>query len=137
MLHTVPMADAGDQITAEQMVSMEPVPLSEAVRLYQPVRGTTFSSRYFLVAAASDLRVAARYKNSTLSVRVVGNLEHYKSRLVALGLDVGLGVDYVSIHLEVNDVASASRVLGAIIGGLMADLVTLPPNIERIAHKGV
>jgi hypothetical protein len=136
MPHPVPVSNVGDEITAEQMLTLEPVPLSTAVRLYQPVRGTTHSSRYFLVAAASDLRVAARYKNNTLSVRIVGKLDDYKARIVGLGLDVVTGKDYVSIHLKVEDVVIAAKVLGAIIGGLMADLTTLPPNIMRIAHKG-
>ena len=55
--------------------------------MYQPVKGTSQGSRYFVVGGNQDLRIAARLSGGTLSVRIEGYswLKH-KTAIAAMRL---------------------------------------------------
>jgi len=112
------------------------IALSNATTMYQPVSSTTGSSVYHVVGLSTDLKVAARYKNTTLSVRVEGNVLKFISELKIAGLNVDPAENgYVSIHLDVGTTVMAKRTLGAILSGI-PKLETPMPDLSLICGKG-
>ncbi len=115
-----------------------PVLLSEATKLYQPVRGTSSGSIYFVVALGEDVKVAARMSKSKMSVRVESSDKKLLKDLVDYGYTSG-NVDsgYVSIHLTPNnDETVATKTLMSLLGGLVGRIETPLPNTKRIMGKG-
>ena len=103
--------------------------------MYQPVRGTDGTSRYFVVAANKDLRVAARFINQQLSVRIEGPAwEKHAPSIAACGFDKVLkDKGYASLHLAVGpDTVLASKTLGAILLGLGIPMDTPLPSLSVI-----
>lgn len=122
-----------------KMNSAPPAHLRVATKMYQPVRGTSSNSRYFVVGGNSDIRVAARYKSGTLSVRVEGDgFDKYLSSITKAGLGAGKGGSgkYASLHLSVDDEMIAAKALGAVLLGLGVPLSSPMPNIKRIQGMG-
>lgn len=113
------------------------VKLEDATMLYQPVYGSNKNSRYFVVGATEDLRIAARWKPlSGLSIRIEGKgYNKHKPRLDEVGLDTG--ATHASIHMKVKDQMMANKVLGAIMLGLGMPIVTQFPDLSLIAGKGI
>ena len=108
------------------------VQLRNAEMMYQPVRGTSNDTRYFMVGAAMGLRVAARYKGSSLSVRIEGTkFALLKPKIEACGF-TNLNAEYASMHLQVPDPVIAAKTLGAILLGLGVTLLTPMPNLQLI-----
>ena len=120
-----------------KLTTATPVKLRDATMLYQPVMGTSGGSRYFLVAANKDVRVAARIKGMALSVRIEGpNWQKYVSNMKSCGIDK-IAKDYASIHLEAgSDYVMASKTLGSILMGLGIPFDTPIPDLKVIADKG-
>jgi hypothetical protein len=54
------------------MKTAAPVPLRTASQMYQPVKGSSLGSRYFVVAANQDLRIAAKWESGALAIRIEG-----------------------------------------------------------------
>lgn len=111
------------------------VQLRQATQMYQPVAGTSAGSRYYVVAANEDLRVAARFSGGTLSVRVEGKgWDKYKSQLSAAGFGkVSTSKQYASLHLDVgHDKVMASKTLGAVLLGLGIPMQTPLPDINKV-----
>jgi hypothetical protein len=108
--------------------------LRDATMMYQPVEGTSKSSRYYVVGANQDVRVAARYEGHTLSVRIEGpQIAKHWDHIQAVGLKKGGDKDYASIHLGVgNDMMVANKTLGAILMGRGLPLETPLPNLKII-----
>jgi len=112
------------------------VSLKKANYLYQPVTGTSDHSRYFLIAKAKNVRVAARIKGHKLSLRVESpNLEKYTAQLSGAGLDL-MGT-HASIHLGVGNLKMAKRTVGALLLDMGFDWDTKMPDIKQIYGKGV
>jgi hypothetical protein len=112
--------------------------LRDATMLYQPVHGTSNGSRYFLIAANKDVRVAARLKQSTLSIRIEGPAwEKHMGAIKECGFQtVDKTKGYASVHLSVgDDMMLANKTLGAVLLGLGVPLETPLPNLKLI--KGV
>jgi hypothetical protein len=108
------------------------VQLRDANMMYQPVKGTSQGTRYFLVGASTGLRIAARYKGASLSVRIEGpNFGQHKQQMLACGF-TGLNADYASMHLQVVDPVIAAKALGAILLGLGVPMITPMPNLQLI-----
>ena len=108
------------------------VQLRDANMMYQPVKGTSQGTRYFLVGASTGLRIAARYKGASLSVRIEGpNFGQHKQQMLACGF-TGLNADYASMHLSVVDPVIAAKALGAILLGLGVPMITPMPNLQLI-----
>jgi len=112
-----------------------PVKLRDATQMYQPVYGTSSGSRYFMVAANPDMRVAMRLDSGTLSVRIEGpNWIKHKANISECGfntIDVSKG--YASVHLTVGtDMNVARKTLGAILLGLGVELDTPIPDMKAV-----
>lgn len=139
-LNTEPKMAGGFPVFDMDKLGTAPtVKLRDAKMLYQPVMGTSEGSRYFLVAANKDMRVAARYKGGNLSIRVEGpNWKKYTDNMKMCGFDkFNSASDYASIHLNVgDDVVLAGKTLGAVLMGLGVKLDTPVPEIKVISGKG-
>jgi len=113
----------------------DPVKLRDATQMYQPVYGTSSGSRYFMVAANADMRVAARLDGGTLSVRIEGpNWSKHASSIAECGFtNVDKTKDYASLHLNVgSEPVVARKTLGAILTGLGVELDTPIPDLKVI-----
>lgn len=111
--------------------------LKDATELYQSVGGTSPGAVYHSVAICTDLKIAARYKNKTLSVRFEGDIKKYKSNLVEAGIGVPNSKPYASMHLDIGDKVLAQKALGAIIVGLGVPFTTSVPVLDKFASNGV
>lgn len=121
----------------DALLGEAPVPLKDAKKLYQPVKGTSGGAKYFTVAIMSHFNVAARYKGKTLSMRAEGNIEDYKQNLEKAGFAMSnFSKGYVSVHMDIPDDTLASKTLGAILGGMNLDTLTPVPNLLAIQGKG-
>jgi hypothetical protein len=111
-----------------------PVKLRDADKMYQPVRGTSVGSRYYMVGANKDIRVAARLQGGSLSVRIEGpGLAKHQNAISEAGITINAGKDYASVHLNVGgDMVLASKTLGAVLMGLGVTLDTPMPNLALI-----
>lgn len=109
--------------------------LSEANVMYQPVVGTSAGSRYFFIGATKDLKIAARIKGKSLSVRVEGNVEAFSDLLKENGFSFP-ETHHASIHVEIQTVLMANRVVGALLVGLGEDVLTPLPKMKKIVGKG-
>ena len=101
--------------------------LHDAVTLYQPVRGTSSSSRYATVFISAELKAAARYTEGTLSFRVEPAGEGMwsvlkvgeASMLHEMGLTVAEKAAYASVHLPITDERAVVRALASLLAGLV------------------
>lgn len=119
-----------------KMMSYPTVKLRDATQMYQPVNGTSTGSRYFVVAGSKDVRIAARYKDKKLSVRIEGsNIEAFKPAITGIGMAYGGNKEYASMHLNADTPTIAAKALGAILVGLGIPLNSPLPNIQIIAGK--
>ena len=111
------------------------VKLREATMLYQPVFGTSQDSRYFVVAANDDLRVAARYEEGTLSLRIEGpKFSTAKNTVLKAGFKHDAGKEHASLHLKTgSDKTLTAKTLGAVLLGLGIEFVTPLPQLKVIA----
>jgi ribosomal protein L7/L12 len=114
------------------------VKLRDAKAMYQPVKGSSSGSRYFLVAADDDVRVAARYHASSLSIRVEGpGWKKHKATISDSGFStVDESKDYASVHLTVADDMLANKTLGAVLLGLGVPFETPMPMLSVVKGKG-
>jgi hypothetical protein len=113
------------------------VKLRNATKMYQLVGGSEGSSRYVVVAMTDELKVAARHRNSMLSLRVEGpGIAKHKARLTQAGFSK-FGTDYASVHLATSgDKLLAAKALGAVLLGLQMNLSTPWPDVTQ-CEKGV
>jgi hypothetical protein len=120
-----------------QMDSGQTLELKTAPRLlYQPVRGTSPSSRYYQVGGSDGLRVAARYSSGSLSVRIEGSeFAKYVPKMVLAGLDVKGDKGYASIHVAVDNDVLAAKTLGAILLGLGIPMNSPLPSVLTLKNK--
>lgn len=126
---------AWPEFDKSQLKTAQQVKLRDATMMYQPVFGTSGGSRYFLVAANADLRVAARYQGGSLSVRIEGpNWKKFTTNIASCGIDnISSDKDYASVHLQVGgDMVVASKTLGAVLLGLGIPLETPMPDLKVI-----
>ena len=114
-----------------KVLTNSPLPLSECKLLYHPVKGTSSSSVYYVVALADDVKIAARYKNMTLSLRAEGNVGDHKSALEHAGFGLSnLNKGYVSVHLQCSDKVLAAKTLGAVLVATDLDFLTKMPQLS-------
>ena len=121
----------------DQMKTAEPVQLRIATQMYQPVKGSSAGSRYFVVAANQELRIAAKWESGALAIRIEGpKWEKAKAKITDCGfttIDPKKG--YASLHLSVgNDPILAGKTLGAVLMGLGLELQTPFPILKLIAN---
>ena len=118
------------------LLDSNPVKLAEAQLLYQPVKATSAGSVYHVVALSDDLKVAARVKGGTLSVRVEGpKVGTLKTLISETGFNHS--GDYASVHLQTKGDATMNRkALGALISALDRPWQTPLPEFKYIAEAG-
>jgi hypothetical protein len=132
----VKLQAAWPEFPAAQLKSAETVALLHAKAMYQPVRGSSSGSRYFVVGANEELRIAARFKEHSLSVRIEGpQFTKNKTRMAACGF-TSINTSYASMHLQVEDAVVANKAMGAILMGLGVKLETPLPDLSLILNKG-
>lgn len=119
-----------------EMMTAQTVKLKDADKLYQPVAGTSAGSRYFVIALAPDLKVAARYKNDEVSVRVEGGVQAYKQLLKDNQFNIGGDGQYASLHVKTPELILARRVIGAVITGMGLPIVSPVPVFDLLVGKG-
>lgn len=121
-----------------KMLTAPTVTMLEAKKLYQPVRGTSSGSRYFMIAIGPALRVSARWKTSPtaegLALRVEGaglsNPDTVKL-LVQIGLDLK-SPTHMSAHLTVANVVEARKAIGALLMAINEPWSTPMPDPEVV-----
>lgn len=110
------------------------IPLLQALSLYQPVRGTSSDSRYFVVGIGEKVKIACRLMANTASIRVEGpglSDSAIQARLESSGF--GMGANHASLHVKVTDPFQFAKVVGSILG-LLGDLIGSPvPNLMLVA----
>jgi len=119
----------------KSILAQHKISLSKATKLYQPVGSTSGDSVYHVVGLSKDLKIAARYKQTMLSIRVEGVIHaNIKSLKIAGFSDDHANEGYVSIHLDVGSVLMAKRTMGAILSGI-DNLLTPMPDLNIIYNK--
>ena len=109
--------------------------LIEARALYTPVHGTSPTSRYFLIAASEGLRVAARWNNAGLSMRVEGkDLVALDSDLTNAGFEKK-GEAHWSIHVKGGD-TMIRKTVGAMLFALNEPWKTSWPQLDLLHSTG-
>jgi hypothetical protein len=114
------------------------VPLLKATKVYQPVAGTSSGSRYFAVGISDGLKVAARIKPGTLSVRIEGTqFEGAQATLAAAGIfgpEFGgaYSEKYASMHVDIKGVVDAQKVVGAVLGVLHQFITHPVPDLKPL-----
>lgn len=128
-------------LSTSDMLGLAPVVLATATGgLYQPVRGTSPSSRYFLVAWHPILKLGCRYKTGSLSVRAEGTLLHSDTGLQSMyhfGFDK-VSEGYCSFHVPVGEDNHilARKLLGSVLYGLGLVWETPMPHLDVIYNMG-
>lgn len=110
-----------------------PEKLSDAGKMYQPVKGTSQGSVYSTVALSETMKVAVRVGADKLSVRVEGSCVSNPTmikKMAELGLTESKGSHY-SMHMSCGNVP-VERVIGAILAGLGVEFATPVPQLSRV-----
>jgi hypothetical protein len=119
-------------------LTMKIVDLNDATALYQPVRGTSGGSRYFVVGLADGLKVAARILGNAVSIRVVGpSTAVTEKTLKSLGFGAKDGGHW-SVHLSCDN-TTPQRLVGAVLTAIASDgieFLTPVPALDKIEGKG-
>ena len=126
---------SGEVYPTDKMKQGSCVKLADATKLYQPVFGSSAGSRYYVIGVSKGLRIAARYTNGSLSVRVEGpEFAQHNNALTLAGFDVHTPAKgYASLHLAVGtDQVLASKTLGAVLLGLGVPFDTPVPELKII-----
>jgi hypothetical protein len=124
-----------DMIAFDKITGGNPVPLCDATQLYQPILGTSAGSKYFLIAIADNLKMAARVKGHSLSIRCEGDV-HGKWKKALEDNGFTLAEKHASMHLDAPDMILVKRTIGAVFVGMGLQVTTQLPQIEVIANKG-
>lgn len=107
--------------------------LSLATELYQHVKGTSNGSEYIVLALSDELKVAARYKGTTLSVRAEGDMTKHQKRIKEAGFDPKTD-SYCSVHLSVDNSILARRAAASVLGGLDVQFDTPWPDLKKMGE---
>jgi hypothetical protein len=117
-----------------KMLTAPTVTMMEATKLYQPVRGTSSGSRYFMFAISPALRVAVRWKSTPssegLALRVEGSglTNPYTVKMLEqIGLDKKSDT-HMSAHLTAANDIEARKALGALLFALNEPWSTPTPD---------
>jgi hypothetical protein len=122
-------------LTETQMKVTAPIPLADAEGLYRPVRGSSPGTIYHLIGVWPTMKMAARLKDSSVSLRVEGKPNPAQSKaLKELGFDQK--GDYWSSHsLKVANLTVVQRYVGCIIASLEGSIMPAP-DMALLVGKG-
>lgn len=126
--------------SVDVLMTQTPMPLRNAVHMYQAVKGTGESSRYFLIALSDQYAVAARCRSGKVSIRLESRSDdpipsEIGKTLEQAGFD-NHGGKYASVHLEATNQTWARKILGALLLGTGIEFKTPLPRVEKIYGKG-
>ncbi len=137
---TVPVAAAVATYPVEDMKTGTQVPLIKADMLYQPVKSTSAGSRYYVVGLSDTIKVAARLKANTLSIRIEGKafsaLAPVLSASGFFGATFGGSFtdDYASMHVEIANAFDAQKVVGSVLGILYEHIKHGVPSLKPLEN---
>jgi hypothetical protein len=123
----------------DQLKSAETVKLSLATQMYQPVQGTSGSSRYFVVGISDEVKVAARIKGVSVSIRLEGpalGKQAFSTALKAVGISGGKNGEYASMHIEAPDPITAQKAIGSVLSALPVQWKTPMPTVGHLQGLG-
>lgn len=107
---------------------------SAHVQVGQPVKGTSKSSVYYVVAKLQGLNLAIRSKNNSLSIRAAGDgMKHYAPQLQELGFKVS--TDYSSVHFECTGAGIMLKTVGAVLGRLGLSQLIQTTDVSKLLGK--
>jgi len=124
---------AWPECTDTEIKTGQQVLLRDATRMYQPVKGTSPGTRYYMIGASKELRVAARWHSGKqhLSIRVEGpDLPKWKAVLAQSNFKVN--ADYASMHVH-GDPVLMRKTMGSVLLAL-GTMETPIPDPERIVE---
>lgn len=125
--------DEVEEVSLDQQKNGLQIKLEHATKMYEAVQGTDSTSRYYVIALSDKYKVAARYKEGKLSVRVEGNIKAPTvSSLKQCGFKVADGMTHASIHLSVANDMECMRALGALLLSLGVEYTTKLPKLGRV-----
>jgi len=107
------------------------VRLMNTTHMYQPVSGSSKGSRYFMVAANNHIKMAARYRNNQLSLRLEGDLSKHKTFKDLSDFEIKSDA-HASLHMSITDTKLAAKTLGAVMLDLDIMFETPIPNFTII-----
>jgi hypothetical protein len=126
----------------DQMGNAPMISLLQATQLFQPVKGTSQGSRYFVVGLGAGIKVAARYKgdneNGKLSVRIEGEafpkltMKIQEAGVFGPSFAGTFDQKYASMHVAVAGKKEAQRVIGAVLGSMAPFIGHACPDIEPL-----
>jgi hypothetical protein len=117
-----------------KLLTAPTVTMMKATKLYQPVKGTSAGSRYFMIAIGPALRVAVRWKTGpsteSLALRVEGSglgNPYTVKMLEQIGLDTK-SATHMSAHLTAANDIEARKALGALLFAINEPWTTPMPD---------
>ena len=128
------------------------VDLHAAHLMYQAVKGTDKNSVYHVVAIGSTFKVAARFTNKILSMRVDWDLSlpanndccmDQITEIAKIGFDSGFGskATHMSMHLDCGTHDIATKALGAVLSALAdvpgAEIKTPAPSFKLLMSAAI
>lgn len=109
-------------------------PLDTASKMFQPVKGTSASSIYYVVALLKGLNLAVRSTSGSISVRAAGPaLNNYGKALEEAGFDVKS--NYASVHFDCHGEDIKVKTIGAILAKLGLHNVLQLGNLVTVLGK--
>lgn len=131
--HTVPELEEDPEIGAKE--------LKDSLKLYEPVFGTGYGSRYHtVVITANQTKIAARYKGTTLSLKAeitseepTKNVANLKSLAFSLKTNGHFSVHYSNITEQI-----AQQTLWAVAACFPSEeLITGLPSLSKFKNQGM
>lgn len=129
-------------VPSDKMKTLPVVQLADAEMLFQPVKGTSAGSKYFVVGIGAGIRVAARYKKvadgGKLSVRIEGSAfpkltaKIHEAGVFGPNFAGSFQGDYASMHIAVDGKKETQRVIGAILGAMAPYIGHATPDLQPL-----
>lgn len=117
-------------------VTAAPVSLSNASMLMQPVKGTSTSSIYNVIALGEHAKVAVRIKkDNNIAIRVSPLTSHGKKACATAGLDKKEGGHY-SLHLHPTEKSLVNKTVGAVLFAMDLDWDGVVANMSDLVGVG-
>lgn len=123
----------------DKMKSAVSVPLATATQLFQPVKGSSANSRYYVVGLGPDVRVAARHQGEKLSLRIEGPaMTKHADKIAAAGIfgpefTGAFKSEYASMHVGgITSKVELQRVIGAVLSSLAPMIANAPADLLPI-----
>jgi hypothetical protein len=136
---SVPVCDT------KEIASGASVLLANASKMYQPVKSTSGGSKYHTIGIGQNLRVAARYKSKTLSIRIeADDTDTFQSLKKVIEKSAAfkpgyasVKANYASMHMTVPQTDLADMAMAAVLSAMPDTFKTPLPTTAFFAAHGV